>query len=318
MKRYEEEKKMPNVSIIIPIYNTKPYLKECLDSVLQQTLQDMEVICVNDGSTDGSETIVEEIAKQDCRVKLISRENGGLAAARNTGLKYAAGEYCYFLDSDDTIKPLAMEKLYQQAKEDHLDILFFGGSCFYQEQTKDVLQVYQKEKSIWERKRRTDVLKGEELFSDFQLNRIFVSSVSLQLIRRQFLFDHSITFAEGFIHEDLIFTFEATLKAKRVKCVQDCLFGRRLRAESIVTSKLTHRNFEGRFHNFIQSISISRQHGGNKKSVTEAMADFIKMSYNNTLYVYRNLDKEERNQIFATSDDIYAVVYKIMAYDMRS
>lgn len=309
---------MPNVSIIIPIYNTKKYLRECLDSVLQQTLQNIEVICVNDGSTDGSEIIVEEIAKQDCRVKMISRENGGLAAARNTGLKYAAGEYCYFLDSDDRIEPLAMEKLYRQAKQEHLDILFFGGRCFYEEQTKDIIQVYQKEKSIWERKRTTDVRKGEELFADFQLDRIFVSSVSLQLIRHQFLLDHGITFAEGFIHEDLIFTYEATLKAKSVKCIQDCLFDRRLRAESIVTSKLTHHNFEGRFHNFIQSIFISRQHGGNNKRVREAMADFIKISYNNTLYVYRKLMKEERDQIFAAKDNIYAMVYKIMDYDMRS
>ncbi len=308
---------MPKVSIIIPIYNTKQYLKDCVESVLQQTLRDIEIICINDGSTDGSEIIVKEIAKQDDRVKVISRENGGLAAARNTGLKYASGEYCYFLDSDDMIEPAAMEQLYRQAKSDDLDILFFGGRCFYQEQTPNVLQAYIKEKSIWERARNTDVIRGDELFCDFQLNRIFVSSVSLQLIRRQFLLNDQLKFAEGFIHEDLIFTFEAALKAQRVKCIRDSLFCRRLRAESIVTSKLTHRNFEGRFHNFIQSIFISRQYRGNHEKVKKAMADFIKMSYNNTLYVYRKLDANERNQIFVTKDDIYAMVYQIMEYDLR-
>ncbi len=307
----------PKVSIIIPIYNTKQYLKDCMKSVMEQTLRDIEVICVNDGSTDGSAVIVEEIAQQDQRVKVISRENGGLAAARNTGLKHATGEYCYFLDSDDMIEPAAMEKLYWQANLDDLDILFFGGSCFYQEQTQAVLQAFMKEKLIWERTRNTDVIKGEELFSDFQLNRIFVSSVSLQFIRRQFLLNEHMEFAEGFIHEDLIFTFEAALKAQRVKCVRDSLFCRRLREESIVTSKLTHRNFEGRFHNFIQSIYISRQYRGNHERVKKAMADFIKMSYNNTLYVYRKLDLNERNYIFAAGDDIYAMVYEIMEYDLR-
>jgi len=317
MENNEEKKLIPKVSIIIPIYNTKLYLKECIESVLHQTLQQIEIICVNDGSTDGSEKIVEEAARQDQRVKLISRKNGGLGKARNTGLDDANGEYCYFLDSDDKIKPSAMEMLYQKAKQDDLDILFFGGNCFYNESIPEVLQVYQKEKLIWERSRKTDVLKGEKLFADFQLDRIFVSPVQLQLFRRQYLLDNHLKFAEGFIHEDLIFTFEAAIKAQRVKCIRDALFERRLRADSIVTSKLSHSNFEGRFHNFIQSIFISQQYRGNDQKVQRAIIDFIKVSYNNTLYVYRKLNEEERKRIFVRGDDVYATVFAIMAYDLR-
>lgn len=318
-KKREMEIKRPHVSVIIPIYNTKPYLESCIQSASEQTLQNIEIICVNDGSTDGSEEIVKEYAKKDQRIKLISRENGGLSAARNTGLQYATGEYCYFFDSDDIIEHTALERLYKQAKQDELDILFFGGEPFFEQETPEVLQVYEKEKVIWERKRETGVLSGEELFSDFQLDRIFMSSVVIQLIRRQYMLDNELIFAEGFIHEDLIFTFESTLRARRVKCVKDCLFKRRLRADSIVTSKLSYRNFEGRFNNFIQSIYVSQKYEGNNQKVKAAIADFIKMSFNNTLYVYKKLEDEERKKIFSneSSNYIYAAAFQLLRYDLR-
>ena len=92
------------VSIIIPVYNVENYLRVCLDSVVNQTYSDLEIICINDGSTDTSLDILNEYAKNDSRILVVSQLNRGLAAARNTGLEYVTGELCYFLDSDDYIE----------------------------------------------------------------------------------------------------------------------------------------------------------------------------------------------------------------------
>lgn len=103
---------MSKVTIIIPVYNVEKYLEKCLNSVICQTLKDIEIICVNDGSTDNSQQILKEYAQKDERIKIVDKKNGGLSSARNAGLDAATGEYCYFLDSDDWIELNTLEKLY--------------------------------------------------------------------------------------------------------------------------------------------------------------------------------------------------------------
>ena len=96
---------LPYVSVIIPVYNTAPYLRQCLDSVCKQTLQNIEIICINDGSTDNSAEILQQYEEKDSRVCVITQENKGIAVARNIGLQYARGQYIGFVDSDDWIEP---------------------------------------------------------------------------------------------------------------------------------------------------------------------------------------------------------------------
>ena len=102
------------VSVIVPVYNCEKYLKKCLDSLVNQTLKDIEIICVNDGSTDNSGRILEEYT--DSRIKIITKENGGLSSARNAGIAVAKGEYLGFVDSDDWVDLDFYEKLYNTAK----------------------------------------------------------------------------------------------------------------------------------------------------------------------------------------------------------
>ena len=104
---------MVKISVIIPVYNTERHLRRCLDSVLAQTLREIEVICVDDGSTDSSPVILRHYAEKDRRIHLIRKENGGVVSAREAGLKAAVGEYTGFVDSDDWIEPWMYEKLYQ-------------------------------------------------------------------------------------------------------------------------------------------------------------------------------------------------------------
>ena len=113
---------MPKISVIIPVYNVEKYIKECLESVVNQTFTDIEIICINDGSTDNSLSILEEYAKKDSRIKIINQQNSGLSATRNNGIKAAQGEFIGFVDSDDYIDLDFYEKLYDAAIKNNCDI----------------------------------------------------------------------------------------------------------------------------------------------------------------------------------------------------
>lgn len=117
---------MPEISVIIPVYNVEKYLNECLDSVLAQTFKDFEVICVNDGSTDNSPEILRQYADKDQRVKIVTQSNQGLSMARNNGLKEACGRYVYFVDSDDAIHPQCLELAHFLAETNNADLVCFS------------------------------------------------------------------------------------------------------------------------------------------------------------------------------------------------
>ena len=116
---------MYDVSVIIPVYNVEKYLEECLDSVCNQTLANIEIICVNDGSTDGSVDILNAYAEKDDRIKIISQSNQGLGASRNNGLKASSGKYILFLDSDDYIDLTSLEKLVDNIVSNDSDMVLF-------------------------------------------------------------------------------------------------------------------------------------------------------------------------------------------------
>lgn len=114
---------MAKISIILPVYNTAKYLEACLHSLLNQTFEDIEIIAVNDGSTDDSSKLLESFAKEDHRIKVINQQNKGISAVRNLGIELACGTYLAFIDSDDTISPDMMESLYHKAEAEALDIV---------------------------------------------------------------------------------------------------------------------------------------------------------------------------------------------------
>ena len=114
---------MPKVSVVIPVYKVEPFLRRCVDSVLHQTLTDLDIVLVDDGSTDHCPQICDSYAQQDSRVQVIHKQNGGLASARNAGMRAATGEYLFFLDSDDWIEADGMETLYQLACRYQVDFV---------------------------------------------------------------------------------------------------------------------------------------------------------------------------------------------------
>lgn len=116
---------MAKVSVLVPVYNVEKYLSRCLDSIINQTFQDIEIICINDGSTDDSAKILEAYQKLDSRIKVYHKENGGLSSVRNMGVELAQGEYTIFVDSDDYISSVLVEKVYNNAIANDSDIVIF-------------------------------------------------------------------------------------------------------------------------------------------------------------------------------------------------
>ena len=119
----------PKVSVIVPVYNTEKYLERCMKSILNQTLKDIEIIMVDDGSKEECAKLCDKFAAEDSRVRVIHKENGGLGFARNTGLSESKGEYVGFVDSDDYIEPLMCEELYTSAVKNDADMAI-SGLCF--------------------------------------------------------------------------------------------------------------------------------------------------------------------------------------------
>lgn len=223
------------VSVIIPVYNMEEYLDDCIQSVLKNTLKDIEIICVNDGSTDSSPEILKNYAEKDSRIVIVDKENGGLSSSRNAGMKVASGEYILFLDSDDYIDSGALEYLYCESKADDLDQLFFSAVSFFKnenlEHRFDAYSDYYTRKYDY-----SGIMTGRKLFCKMSEHAEFKPSACLQLIRREFLEKNGLSFLEGVIFEDNLFTIQCLSFSQRVRYANICLYFRRVREDSIVTS----------------------------------------------------------------------------------
>lgn len=234
----------PKVSVVIPVYNVENYLRECLDSVCNQTLKEIEIICINDGSTDNSLSILNEYAKKDHRITLISQKNEGQSSARNQGLEIATGEYIYFLDSDDKIVPAALEKLFKLAETFNAELLFFDGDSFFEtpklEKEKQHYKTYYHTKGIYPK-----ICTGDEIVCLWKKFKDFRTSPVTEFFSRKFLKKNKIYFFKGIIHEDNIFTLQALSIAKRVHYSRERLFLRRVRENSTMTMTDINKHLDG-------------------------------------------------------------------------
>ena len=232
--------KNAKISVIIPVYNVEKYLQECIDSVINQNLDNIEIILVNDGSTDGSSDICREYACRCDNIVLLEKENGGLSSARNAGLDAASGKYIYFLDSDDYISQDCLKRLYECAEAERLDILLFSAVSFLDEDGREWQPpVYQKTGPY------PMGISGKELFSLLYLNGEYTSSVPQYISRKNWIRSCGFRFADGYLHEDEIYTFMALQSAKRAGVLCECFYHRRCREGSITQSNIRFDRFKG-------------------------------------------------------------------------
>lgn len=214
-------------SIIIPVYNVKKYLRHCLDSVLKQSYSDWEAVCVNDGSTDGSDVILKEYSEKDPRFRVITQTNQGLSSARNAGIEKAKGDYILFLDSDDWFEKETLAQIEQSINDE--DMVCFSGQRFFESDG-----VYNPSDRLVERQYSS----GMEYYNDNSLLRRdfpFVCVV-LRAYKREFLIENRLRFKEGIYHEDDLFTPLSCYYAHSVRTTNQCNYIYRVRASSITTT----------------------------------------------------------------------------------
>lgn len=210
-------------SIIIPVFNVEKYLRICLDSILHQTCLDWEAICVNDGSTDESIVILKEYAAEDARIKVVSQANAGTAAARNTGMKIAEGDYFFFLDSDDWLEPDALQILSDRLNGE--DILCFSGRRYFESS-----RTINKADILPEKSYNTGMDYYNEnalLARDFA----FVCVV-LRIYSRAFIMRKNLFFDDDVSYEDNLWVPISLFHAQSVKVIPDALYVYRIREGS--------------------------------------------------------------------------------------
>lgn len=233
---------MGKVSIIVPIYNVEKYIERCIKSLISQTYGDIDILLINDGSTDCSKTICEKYEKADKRIKLYNKENGGLSDARNYGLKRATGEYILFVDSDDFIESNAVEVLIAEMKKENLDIV--AGNAVLEADGED-------KKYLDITKHNNKVTNGLEYYVSSIEADFFQASPCVYMYKRELILKNNIFFEKGILHEDEEWTPRVMIKAKRVKNINFVFYHYTVsRENSIMNSKDKTKNMIDLFNTY--------------------------------------------------------------------
>ena len=290
IRKAENDIGIPRVSVIIPVYNVEKYLRECLDSIVNQTLREIEIICVDDGSTDGSPEILREYGEKDCRITIISQENRGISSARNHGADIASGEYFYFMDGDDILERDALSRLYQLSEEKSLDVLYFDGESFFEtEELKEIKKnyiTYYTRKGDYSR-----VMTGPQMLHEMIAMDEYRSSLCLQFISSVHYRQENLRFEEGIIGEDNIFTFQCIMPAHRVYHMKEAFFHRRVRGNSVMTSAGKFEQVYGFFAGYLAIERAFRDNQLNQEDA-EGLSMLVRMRLRLTRKLYHDLEPE--------------------------
>lgn len=212
----------PKVSVIMPVYNGEKYLEQCMDSVCAQSMKEIEIICVDDGSSDRSLGILQKYADKDSRVKIITQQNGGAGKARNTGMKKATGEYLIFLDSDDFFEKDMIAKAYEEAEQYQADFVVFNSDQYHMD-TKKYVQ------NPWVVRKRDIPPYMPFSFRELTDNvfKTFVGWAWDKLYKRSFVEKHGLYFQEQRTTNDMLFVFSSIVLAEKIVFLDEILVHQR-------------------------------------------------------------------------------------------
>lgn len=224
--KFIEAHSLPKVSIIVPVYNVEDYIEKCLESLVNQTLKEIEIIVVNDGSTDSSLEKIEKFAQKDKRITVINQENQGQGTARNTGLNIAKGKYIGFVDSDDYVDLDFYEKLYSAAKTNNADIS--AASILKHKKYKSFNLLYKKQICANTTQNKIKVSQDKKGRFFYVWNRLY---------KTEFLKSQNLIFPSGVYYEDVMFSAKAILAANMVICISNTYYRYVERKTSTVKSK---------------------------------------------------------------------------------
>lgn len=276
---------MAKVSVIIPVYNVEKYIDKCLNSVINQTLKDIEIIIVNDGSPDNSQSIIDEYSRKDKRIISLIQENGRQGKARNNGLKHATGEYISFIDSDDYIESDMLEKMYNKAKEEDSDIVICSNYNIY-EATNGNEVIFIDEKLM------------EDSIDNKKNKLLNIISPCCKIYKRSLIQNSNIFFMEKLYYEDLAFSIKSLVLSNKISYVNEPLYYYIIHEGSTMTSTNVIRNLDiiNAFEDIITFLKDKKMYK-NYYSEIEFMA--INNLYISTIVriIRSNVSKNEKKKI---------------------
>ena len=283
---------MMKLSIIIPVYNVEQYLHSCVQSIITQTYQDLQVILVNDGSTDSSGVLCDQLAQQDNRIQVVHKSNGGLSDARNAGLMVATGDYVAFLDSDDVyLLNDGLEQLMALAHAEQPDVLLF-----------QAVDVYPNHQSIRKAYDEAWIATHSvtEVFHQLVRTQSFNMSACFQMVRRELLEQYQIYFEKGLLSEDVDWSLRLWRYVQRVRAINLPMYGYQHREGSISTT-YTIRNLQSYEHIFAKFVQLYNERVVNNatESYWQTTMGYLSQMYTSCLYAYGQIAREDKSEAYA-------------------
>lgn len=280
------------VSIVMPVYNTAEYLNSAVDSILNQTLAEIEFIIVNDGSTDQSPIILEKYTKLDKRVILINKENEGSSIARSIGLSKASGEFIYFMDSDDMLDKEALEQCYLYATENKLELIVFDAISFDDSSgLKNDDFSYNKQGLF-----PTSIMTGLEMIHKLLTKELFRVPPWIHFIKKELIKDNNLDFYPGIINEDELFFSKVYFYANRCAYFPKLFFQRRIRPNSTMTAKFSFKRVSSYY---IIIEELQKEDVQDSPLLNKVIQRLIKNIVHGLAYQSSMLETKERYQVIS-------------------
>ncbi len=294
---------MEKVSLIVAIYNVESYLSECLDSLKNQSYQDIEVLCVDDGSTDNSAKIVKDFAKKDKRFKYLFKENGGLSDARNFGLKHVKSKYLMFVDGDDTCHEDMVKNSMEIAIADDLDCVIFGYQQFIEkENISEKISLNLSETKIYQ------PLKDKDIFAysnNAAWNKLYKTSIFK---------DYNLEYPFGYRHQDLGTTFIYLSYCKNIAYLDEALYFYRLDRPNNITQQVDQK-----IYHIVDMVKYNLDSFKERQLFEQLYEELKYLSFINLFYSFRKLiNFNEFKFIAKFIDDVYKLLNDYFPNDKKS
>lgn len=281
---------MFKISFIIPVYNVEKYLEQCVKSIINQTYKNIEIILVNDGSTDNSPKICEQLKKEDERILVLHKKNGGLSETRNLGLTHASGDYVVFIDSDDYwISESSLEALEKHLEENKpCDFIGFNCSYFYQ---------HSKRYTKWTPydKKLEKKISGDKALPILVSSGTVPMSACLKIIRRRLLIEKEILFKQGIISEDIPWFINLLEQAKNCLFINDYIYAYRQNVTGSITKSKADKIYNSLIYIINNEINLLEKREFSRES-KNALLSFLAYELSIILGYYQDLPKKIKRE----------------------
>lgn len=287
--------KQPDVSVILPVFNVEKYLNQCLDSLLKQELANIEIICVNDGSTDCSSEILQKYAHKDPRVIVMEQPNRGAGAARNRGLTAATGKYLSFLDSDDFFEPSMLSEAFSAIEKTNTDVVIYRADHYLETERRFLATPWMLKLQQFP---MTEVFAPQDIAPN-----IFRSTIGWtwdKLFRRKFIIENNLKFQEIKIHNDMLFTYSALLLASRLTILDKVLVHQRKRGGGSLSDSDTKSR---ELHCFVEALEAVRDMLVTNDLYERFGREFVNYEWDLCLYHLDTADPEGKSMLLSKLSD---------------